>query len=165
MTASDIPMLAASLDALADTFDKRRPTKEAVKVWFDALRNQRTEFVMDALNAWAGKFSKMPFPADVLRDCSDREQRESSARALSTPRVDRFIAEAGVSTPRIEECRSHMRELVNLPRKPGKEWAKRLLDKHSAGEYVLPLALNYALQVSGDGPAPYPTRVPGEDDE
>lgn len=38
--------------------------------------------------------------------------------------------------------------------RPGKQWAKRILDKHRGGGTVSPLALEYALQVAGDAPAP-----------
>ncbi len=59
-----------------------------------------------------------------------------------------------------------IRELMKsfTAKTPDKSWAKRLLDRHRAGEPIDRAAVEMALEVTGDAPAPYQTRTPGEDD-
>jgi len=41
--------------------------------------------------------------------------------------------------------------------KPDRAWARRLLDRHKAGEPFSAKAIELALSVAGDAPAPYAT--------
>lgn len=164
MTPADIPMMASALDALSDTFDRKRPTKEAIQVWFNTLRHQRTEFVMDELNAWAQSNTKMPLPANILSACAERQQREAAAVAKSTPKLETLIEPRSWLTPSADESIKKIREILKRPRPHPKAWAQKILDRVRGGEKISDYAVQCALQVAGDGPAPYATRVPGEDD-
>lgn len=52
-----------------------------------------------------------------------------------------------------KEIQRKIQEFIG--RGPNKDWAHRILDRHRAGEAIPMKAMEYALEVTGDSPAPY----------
>lgn len=61
-----------------------------------------------------------------------------------------------------DEIREKLKSFVG--RKPGKEWAYRINEKHLRGEHVSNYALDCAKQAIGSDWKPRSVRQPGEDD-
>lgn len=83
MRESDVSALRDRLIELAETFSAKPPSKPALTVWTQVLKNEPIEVICDAFTTWAKTKTKMPAPADIAAICAVRrsESIESGAAA------------------------------------------------------------------------------------
>jgi hypothetical protein len=88
MQKLDAPALAASLNALAETFDRKAIPPKALEMWFDTLREFPTEVVLALLHSWPKVHGKMPVPAEIWNLLNDRtvDAREQRLKAEKAER-------------------------------------------------------------------------------
>lgn len=100
MKTYDTEQLTAQLAALAATFDRKPLTVEALKVWFDTLKEFPTHQVLGVLSSWAKHHGKMPAPSEVWKvvneiGIQEREREAAQVKAEAKKVIDYPITEAG----------------------------------------------------------------------
>ncbi|HZR03670.1 MAG TPA: hypothetical protein VFA81_10915 [Burkholderiales bacterium] len=125
MQKLDAPALAAALNALAETFDRKVIPAKALEMWFDTLREFPTESVLSLLHSWPKVHGKMPVPNEVWKALNERaiEEREQRNRTEKAKREREY---SNVSaTPEGERCLSEIYRIVTLPKPtPLEHWRK-----------------------------------------
>jgi hypothetical protein len=141
MQANDLPELERRLAELADAFGGRAPTKGALKVWMDALKECRFDDVQRALADWPKTNVKTPAPADILKSCrsevSKRLEDEARRNAATAPTMERAIDMAAITARSTEIGRrelARIKHILSSPRPEPKEWARLLKMREEAGE-------------------------------
>ena len=109
MREADVGALRERLAELADTFSAKAPSKQALTVWTQVLKDFPIETICDAFTTWAKTKTKMPAPADIAGICaarlSDRIESEASARKGEYARGSaRILADPRVARMHLERC-------------------------------------------------------------
>ena len=128
MNRSDIPTMANQLNLLAEVFDKKPISEKAALVWFDTLKDFKTEKVCSFLIAWPKTHGKFPTPAEVFRVCSEAASSELEAKAQRENREEVTWAKSA----RGLEFLAKMKAALNKPSlDPIQHW-RRVLEKEGA---------------------------------
>jgi hypothetical protein len=167
MTPSDAPLLLKQLNALADVYEKKHITTAALQIWMDVLRDLPTEHIMDSLNNWARYKGRFPAPSEVWNSVNERGIKQREAKNAHEREINKQPYCFEERSARTDAFVQKIKDLYQQPSNATnpKVWSKRILDRHRAGEHIAPYALQCALEVSGDGPAPRVAeeREPGAD--
>lgn len=140
MQANDLPELERRLAELADAFASRSPSKGALKVWLDALKESRFDDVQSALTDWPKTNVRMPAPADILKACrsevSKRMEEQQRVNALTAPTVERVLERAEMTDSARAFKRMwdavYKRRSVESPR----QWCKNVLESSKAEPFL-----------------------------
>ena len=157
MLRTDIPTMAKQLNLLAEVFDKKPITEGSALVWFDTLKDFKTEKVCSILIAWPKTHGKFPVPADVFKVCNEAFSSELEAKAQRENKAEL----EWVRSPRALGFLAQMKATLNKPKKdPLEHWKNvyRIKPKGSIG-YL------YAEKVLKARDALPKVREPGQDDE
>lgn len=156
MQTYDAPVLAANLNALCEVYDRKPIPQQALKVWFDALKEFPTELVMDCLIGWPKFNSKFPTPADVWKSVNERSSREREKKA-ATEKKEEF--HPGVGGRQAQKFLEQMRQILKRPAfSPQQHWERVLATapKGSIGHRYAEEVLKRRKKFE---------REPGQDDE
>jgi hypothetical protein len=127
MTKTDIPVMANQLNALAEVFDKKPISEKAALVWFDTLKDFKTEKVCSLLIAWPKTHGKFPTPAEVWKVCNEMASSELEAKAQRENREE-------VRWEKSERGLEFLKQMSALLKRPAVDprthW-KRVLDSDS----------------------------------
>ena len=129
MQRTDIPLLGERLNSLAEVYEKKPVTQKAMEVWFDVLREFKTENVCGMLIGWPKTHGKFPAPADVWKALNDAaiNERERIERA-ERGRIEREVLNMG-STPQGREAIAAIKGILARPKRtPVEHWQHVLLD-------------------------------------
>lgn len=157
MTRADIPTMAKQLNLLAEVFDKRPISEGAALVWFDTLKDFKTEKVCSLLIAWPKTHGKFPTPAEVFKVCNDAASSELESKAQRENRAEL----EWVKSPRAMEFLAQMKATLNKPKRtPIQHWLQVYETKP-----VGAIGHTYAAQVLKKLNKLPRVREPGQDDE
>ena len=170
MTRDDVPALSAQLNALADVYDKRNLTPQAVQVWVDTVKEFPAFRVISLLIEWPKVNAKMPTPGDVWKKLNDRAIDDREAQQQTERAMYENGAQAFVNNLQGRAITSRLLQGINTAKKDGKAWARRILVAYAdKPESVNWLQLEYAREAMGldvrTGMAKGYEREPGQDDE
>lgn len=86
MKSHDGAQLSAQLGRLAETYDRKPLTGEALKVWFDTLKEFPAEMIFGLLSSWAKQHGKFPIPSEVWSIANNigMADRERAAAQLAS---------------------------------------------------------------------------------
>jgi len=122
MQRADVQTLSERLAELAETFSAKAPSKQALTVWTQVLKDVPIETICDAFTTWAKTKTRMPAPADIAGICaqrlSDRIESEASARKGEYARGSARI----LADPRV--ARMHLGRCLSILRGPDAELAE-----------------------------------------
>lgn len=160
MQTYDAQVLASNLNALCEVFDKKPVPQQALKLWFDTLREFPTEMVMDALIGWPKFNNKFPTPADVWKVVNERASKERERKSAAEKKEE---FHPGVGGREAQKFLAQMRDILKRPKwTPQQHW-ERLLATAPKGS----IGYRYAkevLEAKAARRASY-EREPGQDDE
>jgi hypothetical protein len=160
MQAYDLQVLAANLNALCEVFDKKPVPQQALKVWFDTLKEFQTSHVMDALIGWPKGHPKFPTPSEVWKLVNERSIREREEKARHEKKEE---FHPGVGGRDAQKFLAQMRDILRRPAwSPQQHW-ERVLATAPKGL----IGYRYAKEVldaRAERKAMY-EREPGQDDE
>lgn len=168
MNRTDIPLLGAQLNGLAEVFGKATVSVKAMEVWFDALKGHPTEVVMGVLNGWASANGRFPTPAQVWERANEicirnREEKAAFERAQNS---SRDIRDYFAPTAHGIECAKRIRAMLGR----AKPWTRERYIDHWTTMLQNPASSYWQKQMATDalknlGAKAAQERVPGEDDE
>lgn len=132
MKSHDAAQLAIHLTRLAETYDRKPLTAEALKVWFDTLKEFNAELVLGLLGTWAKRNTKFPAPADVWKvvndiAMADRERASADLRKEAQQPVKFAKTEEG------QRALKHIRRLMKKPKPTPLEHWQRVLQTAQVG--------------------------------
>ena len=157
MLRTDIPTMAKQLNLLAEVFDKKPISEGAALVWFDTLKDFKTEKVCSLLIAWPKAHGKFPTPAEVFRVCNEAASSELEAKAQRENKAEL----EWVRSPRALEFLTRMKATLNKPkRSPLQHWLHVYATKP-----VGAIGHTYATQTLKKWDKLPETREAGQDDE
>lgn len=145
MKAVDLPELDRRLSELADAFGTRPPSKGALNVWLDALKECQFDDVKSVLSDWPKSHAKAPLPAEVLKACrtmmSERIERQAEINRQTAPTIADLVE--GLKRNLSPESKKAREEIAarlasaNSKVKDHKAWAKKLKARDESGEQLL----------------------------
>lgn len=157
MQALDVPVMAAQLNALAEVFDKKPVSEKASMVWFDTLKDFKTEKVCSILIAWPKTHTKFPSPADVFKVCNEAASSEMEAKAQRDNRQE----VTWEKSPRAMEFMAKMKATLKKPKPDPIEHWKHTYATQPKGS----IGYRYAEEALKKKNAFVVDREPGSDDE
>lgn len=113
MKSHDTAQLSAHLTRLAETFDRKPLTAEALKVWFDTLKEFGAELIFGLLSSWPKQHQKFPAPSEVWQiansiGVADRERSAALERSVARQPVKFERTDEGMlASVRIKEMLQH----------------------------------------------------------
>lgn len=138
MNASNLSDMEQRLTDIAEALGGRAPTKGALRVWHDTLRDQSYDDVVAVLADWARDHVKPPTPAEVARAVggrvSDRIERTAALHARENRRTD--LPAGDPNSPGYRAFREAMQRLRHRQHHDPRDWARRLRDREAAGEHL-----------------------------
>lgn len=158
MKTHDAPQLSAHLTKLAETYDRKPLTAEALKVWFDTLKEFGAELIFSLLAGWPKQHQKFPVPSEVWAianniGTADRERSAALERSVNSQPVKFERTEQGrVASERIKELLEHARV------SPATHWLRLQGRSHKDSIGYL-----YATEALSKLQRGRKTREPGED--
>lgn len=171
MQAADAEQFNALLADVAECMGHRPMSVRACLVFFDALKEHPFPRVRGVLKGWMVTRHKLPTVADICRECAeiasaDRE-RIAAAEGRAFNRTPDFQGPTEVGSRAIREIRALLQDGF---RKPGKWWAREIVQAHQqglphprTGRPITDMQLGMAKAAMGDLASL--SRTPGEDDE
>lgn len=171
MQPTDADAFLALLTDVAEVMGHRPISSRAGMHFFDALREHPYRRVQGVLKTWMVTRHKLPTVADIARECADLasadRERIAKAEAAAFHRDPTYAGPSEVGKRAIRQLRALLRD---GQRKPGKWWARDILDAHAqglphprTGHALSDMQVQYARAAMGDLASL--SRVPGEDDE
>lgn len=115
MKSHDAAQLSSHLSRLAETFDRKPLTAEALKVWFDTLKEFPAELILALLSSWPKQHQKFPVPYEIWQiannsTTADRERSAELQRSVDRQPVRFERTEEGrLASERIRELLEHSR--------------------------------------------------------
>lgn len=159
MKSHDAPQLSSYLSRLAETFDRKPLTAEALKVWFDTLKEFPAELVLGMLTGWPKGHHKFPVPAEVWKIINDIQtaDRERAAADLRRDNV-RFVDFSG-KTEGGRRMAQEIRGIVSMKKPSPVEHWHRILSTHA------PESIGHTYALEALAKLRWKKREPGEDSE
>lgn len=135
-----------------------RPLSAAALIqWADALHDHPFHRVESVLKTWLRTKTKPPVIADIVGICAGMLSDSVESRAAADKAAfSQQIVFKGV-TPYGSQCIKSMRAMLRNPKRPNKEWARKIMENPNSTH----LQRDFAAPVY----ATMQTRQPGEDDE
>lgn len=171
MHKTDLTLMAAQLNALAEVFDKKPVSPKALEVWFDALREFPVERVMDRLNTWARSHGKFPTPAEVWKAVNEFQVDRREEKAADEARQNRAPIPQWMGRTEFGS-RASKAILAILAGSVGcATWDRTRWIEHWQGVLATPNEYLIREEMAGDAllrwnaPAAMLEREPGSDDE
>jgi hypothetical protein len=152
----DLPAFQALLTEVYECYGNRAPSAQAMLHWGDALHSFPFHNVERVLRNWLHTQKKAPVIADITKPCADLlsdsvEQRaEADRKAFAAPIVFKGV------TPHGRKCIAQMRALLAKPKRPSKEWARKIMENPNSNELQREFAKG--VYVARE-------REPGDDDD
>lgn len=152
MNSTAMTRLGEGLTNLAEVFNARTPSTNALKMWSQSLSGLPDEYIEEALNTWCDYKNKFPTPADfrkyVLeiqekhyeRKCALDAQDTRKAREM-TADVSSIVYRAGIAYTRYLAQMKHHSD----PR----QWAYDIVYEYIEGKDVHPYRLAMAKECLG----------------
>ncbi len=156
MLNADIPSLKKLIAETYECCGARVPSDGAMAQWFDALREHPFETVQSVLKTWLRTKTKPPVIADIALICAGMLSDRVEARAAADKAAFSKPPEWSGVTPYGSKCIAEMRALLAKPKRPSKEWARKIMENADSR----PLAREFAAPIY----AKMRERQPGEDD-
>src|SRR5574343_1112628 len=142
MKKADLVALEERLSELAEYYGRTRPSKGALRVWFDALQNESFDAVLAALTDWPKTHRQMPLADEVLqcvRRVAGQRLEDEAARNKETATGIGDMAEwlRAKESPAVAQIRAALRNWAMAQRiRDPKEWARKLKERETAGEQL-----------------------------
>ncbi len=138
MQATEIGVLAGRLNELAEAFNHRPPSTNALKVWLDVLKEFQIGEVQSVLTDLPKRAIKFPAPADVWKACnerrSDRIENEARQRRAEPPlRVAQMPARSEIARAEMKI----IREVLAKSRPSKRAWIDKILQLQRARDPTL----------------------------
>ena len=160
MRTFDAAPLSTSINALAETFDRKTLTPKALEIWFDSLKEFPTDMILGLLKSWPKAHGKFPTPAEIWAIANniqiaerDRAAAQLQAQAKQEVRFER--TEAG------SRAMAEIRKLARHRKPTAFAHWKSVLEKSTPDT----IAYRYAAQAIAMLGHKYRMRQPGDDDE
>lgn len=93
MKATELPVLSARLNELAEYYDKRAPGAAALRIWLDVLAECQLHDVQAVLTDWPKTHRVMPLADEVLKACRSKVSDRIEAHAETNKRTAGHIGE------------------------------------------------------------------------
>ena len=167
MNKVDVPTFTDRLNSLLDAMSPGKPpfSAKGMEMWFETLKEFPAERVLGVLNAWPKLHARFPAPADVWKVCHETALEEREKKAAADRRIFEQPVPIAQQTEGVRRLIAETKKMLERPAPGPREWAKKILDRHRAGEHIRPYVLHCALEASGDVAPRVIEREPGEDDE
>jgi hypothetical protein len=160
MQKSDLTQLDDRLRQIADALGGKSVGAAGLKVWLDVLSGERFDDVLSVLTDWCRKNSRMPHPADVLKECqsrvSNRIEAQAKANRDSAIGLEEALALAKGASPNSAIAKRELAKILSIlgtrsggfiagsfqhiggfgPSDDHKAWAKKLQQRESDGEQL-----------------------------
>jgi hypothetical protein len=148
MRTEDVRRLGMRLGQLAEAFDRKGPSENAMLVWLDTLKEFSLFEVESMLVDMPKRLTKFPSPADVWKACnerrSDRIENEARAHRLDeVPRVTSFVPNSALGRREMMKIRT----ILAKPRPSKRDWIDKIFKRHEDGDPSLSAA---ALKLAQD---------------
>lgn len=87
MKQSEMQQVGSRLAELAEFYDRKPPTPNALKVWADAFTGCSLADVMDVLTGWPRSKRTFPIASEVVENCQSRnaERHHALSKRVDTP--------------------------------------------------------------------------------
>ncbi len=158
MLATEIGALGMRLNELAEAFNHKPPTPNALKVWLDVLKEFPIGEVQTVLTDLPKRAIKFPAPADVWKACNERRANriENEARIFAKTVVER-VTSMPVNTPIAREEMRKIRAILAQPRPNKRAWIEKIFQREAEkdstlGPYAIALAHAAGKKLSRNRP-------------
>jgi hypothetical protein len=139
-----------------EVYGHRPPSPAVLQHWVDALKDDAFHTVDSVLRNWIRTKPKPPMIADITKICADllsdrvENRAEADRKAFAAPIVFKGV------TPHGRKCIAQMRALIAKPKRPSKDWARKIMENPKANELQREFAKG--VYVARE-------REPGDDDD
>ena len=149
MRTEDLRPLGMRLTQLAEAFDRKSPSQNALLVWLDVLKEFPLFEVESMLVDMPKRLTKFPAPADVWKACnerrSDRIENEARIHRLEqTPSVTSFVPNSAVGRRELAK----IKVILSHSRPSKQAWIDQIQQRHEDGDEKLS---GYAVNVCQRG--------------
>lgn len=146
MRPADLPALAKRLCELADYYDRKDPSAQALRIWLDVLGECSLDDVLFVLTDWPKSHRLMPMADEILKACrsrasdryeaaAERARREAPSIASTVSRLQANPAPEAMAA--LGELKAWLRSGKGRVTDDPKAWARKLRDRELAGEILL----------------------------
>ena len=162
MQRVDLDNFQRLMAELYECYSHKPPSAAVLQHWVDALRDHPFATVDNVIRNWIRTKPKLPVIADITKTCADIFSDRVEQRAAADKRA--FAQEVPHAvTPYGEQCIREIRALLAKPKRPSKEWARKIMENPNSTEFQRNFAKPvYEDLLHSEGKR---ERVPGEDDE
>lgn len=158
MRQIDLDQFQKLMTEVFECYSVRPPSAAALSHWIDALDAHPFSTVERVLRNWLHTQKKSPVIADIVKPCADMLSDSVESRAAADARAFVFKPEEWRGpTPFAEQCIAQMWAMLKEPKRPSKEWARKIMEDPNSSENQRSFAAPVYEKIR--------QRVPGEDDE
>ncbi len=158
MQATEIGVLAGRLNELAEAFNHRPPSPNALKVWLDVLKEFQIGEVQSVLTDLPKRAIKFPAPADVWKACNERrteriENEARTQRAMPVIRPTHFPVSSAIGRQELAKIKA----ILSKPRPSKRAWIDKIFKREAEqdptlGPYAIALAHDAHKKLSRSRP-------------
>ena len=157
MQRNDIDAFQKLMVEVQECYGHRPPSAGLLQHWVDALKDHPFHTVDSVLRNWIRTKAKPPMIVDIVSICTGIFSDKIENRAAADKAAFGKPFEWQGVTPYGAQCIREMRALLAKPKKPSKEWARKIMENPNSTE----MQRNFAAPVY----ATMEQREPGQDDE
>lgn len=164
MQRIDLERFQKLLAEVYECLGGRPPSAAAMLHWADALNSFPYHNVERVLKTWIQTKTKPPVPADITKLCGEILSDSIESRAAADKRAFEVKPEEWKGpTPFAEKCIAEMKAMLAKPKRPSKDWARKIMENPHSTELQREFARPVYEQMVKAGE--WRERQPGEDFE
>ena len=157
MQRTDLDAFQRLMCEVQEIYGHRPPSAAVLQHWVDALKDHPFHTVDSVLRNWIRTKAKPPVIADISTVCAGMFSDKVEQRAAADKRAFGQEPDWGGVTPYGKECIRRMKAMVANPKKPNKEWARKIMEN--------PNSTWVQRSIAGPVYATMQRREPGQDEE